>query len=191
MPRCARAAAADLETRILHRADAIGVREGWRDAILHWHGRARLVLAVAAVLALVFGFGAAAGVLGDGSRPVNVVWTLGGLLGVNLFSLLLWLVATALPVRGGMPCGAVRWAGCGCAWWRCWIARLSRPPCCRRSSASRLARVSPNGGWAASRMRYGRWRWQGGGRRARAAGHAALWLRVGDDDPAPASFSSG
>lgn len=120
----ARAAAADLETRILHRADAIGVREGWRDAILHWHGRARLVLAVAAVLALVFGFGAAAGVLGDGSRPVNVVWTLGGLLGVNLFSLLLWLVATALPVRGGTH---LRGGALGGVWLRV-VAVLDRSP---------------------------------------------------------------
>jgi len=29
----------------------------------------------------------AAGALGDGSRPVNVVWAVGGLLGVHLISL--------------------------------------------------------------------------------------------------------
>src|SRR5690606_15563085 len=72
----ARAAPPELDERILRRADVLGEREGWREAIRRWHGRARLGLLAAAVFALVFGFGAAAGVLGDGSRPVNVVWAL-------------------------------------------------------------------------------------------------------------------
>ena len=95
----ARTAAPDFETRVLRRATELGAREGWRAAILRWHGRARLALGGAAVLALVLGFGAAAGVLGDGSRAVNVVWALGGLLGVNLLSLLLWVLATVLQAR--------------------------------------------------------------------------------------------
>ena len=105
----ARAAAPDFEDRLLHRADALGAREGWREAILRWQARARVLLLAAAVLALVLGFGAAAGVLGDGTRPVNVVWTLGGLLGVHLFSLLLWLVTLALQggARGGFQHGGV------------------------------------------------------------------------------------
>ncbi|WP_263460352.1 DUF2868 domain-containing protein [Thauera sp. Sel9] len=94
--RAARTAAPEFEARVLRRAQELGLREGWHDAILRWHGRVRLLLASAVVLALVLGFGAAAGVLGDGSRAVNVVWALGGLLGVNLFSLLLWLLATLL-----------------------------------------------------------------------------------------------
>jgi hypothetical protein len=121
----AREVPAALEARILHRADALGAREGWRDAILRWHGRARMVLAVAAVLALVFGFGAAAGVLGDGSRAVNVVWALGGLLGVNVFSLLLWLAATALPVRGGVA--PPKGGALGGVWLRV-VAALDRSP---------------------------------------------------------------
>ena len=105
----ARAAAPDFEGRLLHRADALGAREGWRDAMLRWQARARVLLFAAAVLALVLGFGAAAGVLGDGARPVNVVWTLGGLLGVHLFSLLLWLVMLALQggAHGGFQHGGV------------------------------------------------------------------------------------
>lgn len=105
----ARAAAPDFEGRLLHRADALGAREGWDDAIVRWQARARVLLLAAAVLALVLGFGAAAGVLGDGTRPVNVVWTLGGLLGVHLFSLLLWLVTLALQggARGGFQHGGV------------------------------------------------------------------------------------
>ncbi|ENO87429.1 DUF2868 domain-containing protein [Thauera linaloolentis] len=108
----ARSAAPEFEARVLHRALVLGAREGWRDAILRWHGRLRLALAAGMVLALVLGFGAAAGVLGDGSRAVNVVWALGGLLGVNLFSLLLWGLATLLPrsaagARGGVAPGGL------------------------------------------------------------------------------------
>jgi hypothetical protein len=105
----ARAAAPDFEGRLLHRAGALGAREGWRDAILRWQARARVLFLAAALLALVLGFGAAAGVLGDGTRPVNVVWTLGGLLGVHLLSLLLWLLTLVLQggARGGFQHGGV------------------------------------------------------------------------------------
>lgn len=110
----ARAAAADFQGRLLHRAEALGARAGWRDAILRWQARARVLLFAAAVVALVLGFGAAAGVLGDGTRPVNVVWTLGGLLGVHLFSLLLWLVT--LVLQGGALGGFQRGGVLGRAW---------------------------------------------------------------------------
>ncbi len=105
----ARAAAADFEGRVLYRAQALGAQQGWRDAILRWRARARVLLVVAVLLALVLGFGAAAGVLGDGARPVNVVWTLGGLLGVHLLSLLLWVLGVALQgrARGGFHHGGV------------------------------------------------------------------------------------
>lgn len=85
-------AGADLETRILRRAEILGDGAGWRDALLRWRARAHLLGWVGAVLALLAGFGAAVGVLGDGSRPVNVVWAVGGLLGVHLLSLALWLL---------------------------------------------------------------------------------------------------
>ncbi len=102
------AAGGDLETRILRRAEALGAREGWLEALLRWRTRARLTLLAAAALALLAGFGAAAGVLGDGSRPVNVVWAVGGLLGVHLASLVLWLLWTALAGRGhGLSAGGL------------------------------------------------------------------------------------
>ncbi|AVR90055.1 DUF2868 domain-containing protein [Thauera aromatica] len=110
------AAVPDFEGRILCRAERLGARQGWRAAILAWRRRARTLLLVALALALVLGFGAAAGVLGDGSRPVNVVWTLGGLLGVHALSLLLWLAAMALQGRGG---GRIRGGGsAGWVWLR-------------------------------------------------------------------------
>ncbi len=106
--RPARSAPADLEARILARAAVLGQREGWQQAVLRWSAHARLALLLSAGLALVLGFGAASGVLGDGSRPVNVVWAVLGLLGVHLLSLLLWLLGLALrgraaAVRGGVP----------------------------------------------------------------------------------------
>ncbi|MFN2287812.1 MAG: hypothetical protein ABR578_05720, partial [Chromatocurvus sp.] len=90
--RAARAMATDTEQRILIRACRLGEREGLAQAIATWRPRARLLLLTLAVVALISGFGAALAVLGDGSRPVNVIWALGGLLGIHLFSLLLWLL---------------------------------------------------------------------------------------------------
>lgn len=96
---------AHLETCILARADRLGREHGWRDAILRSARYGRVLLALAAVFAFVAGCAAAAGVLGDGARAVNVVWALGGLLGVNLLSLLLW--ACSLPFSGGRPAAGV------------------------------------------------------------------------------------
>ncbi|HRM70769.1 MAG TPA: hypothetical protein PLO71_15195, partial [Thauera phenylacetica] len=55
----ARAVAGDLEARVLRRAARLEAASGWREAILRWQGRARLVLVLAFALAFVFGFGAA------------------------------------------------------------------------------------------------------------------------------------
>lgn len=119
----ARRAPPDLETRICRRAELLGTREGWRDAILRWHGRARLILALACALALTLGAGTAAAVLGDGSRAVNVVWALGGLLGVHLFSLLLWLLGMLVAGRGRTRGGSVL----GTAWLRL-VSMFDRSP---------------------------------------------------------------
>lgn len=117
------AAVPDFEGRILCRAERLGARQGWRAAILGWRRRARMLLLVALALALVLGFGAAAGVLGDGARPVNVVWTLGGLLGVHGLSLLLWLTAMALQGRGG---GRIRGGGSVGGMWLRLVAVFDR-----------------------------------------------------------------
>ena len=100
----ARKAGPDFGARVLQRAALLGVRMGWCDAVVRWHGRARMLLALALLLALLAGFAAAAGVLGDGGRPINVVWAVGGLLGVHVLSLLLWLFGLGLQGRmGGGP----------------------------------------------------------------------------------------
>ncbi|MGC8732584.1 MAG: DUF2868 domain-containing protein [Halothiobacillaceae bacterium] len=106
-------APADAETRILRRAELIGAREGWLAAITAWRGHARTTLLILALIALISGFGAALGVMGTGDRPVNVLWLLGSLLGVHLFSLALWLVGMT---AGGPSSGALL----GRAWW--WLS---------------------------------------------------------------------
>lgn len=115
-----------LEARILHRAEVLSEHEGWRDALLRWRGRARLGLAVLAMVATILGVGAAAGVLGDGSRAVNVVWALAGLLGVHLASLALWLGAMLFAGHasgGGLHSGGVP----GRLWLRL-VTALDRSP---------------------------------------------------------------
>jgi hypothetical protein len=98
----------ELEQRILRHAFYLGSRDGSLQALLNWRQQARWVLIILLVLALLGGFSTALAVLGDGSRPVNVIWALGGLIGFNLLMLLVWLL-NLLPAgaaggeRGGIP----------------------------------------------------------------------------------------
>jgi len=112
--RMARLAGGTLEDRVLVRAQALGAREGLLDALRDWRGIERLGLIVVALLALSSGFGVALGVLGDGSRPVNVVWALGGLLGLHVVGLVVWLIGMWF---GGRDAGGLL----GKAWQ--WLAR--------------------------------------------------------------------
>lgn len=100
----ARVAGGDLESRIRRRAQQLGEREGLAAAITSWTARARLATLLLVALAFASGFGAAVAVLGDGTRPVNVVWALGGLLGVHVLSLLLWIAGLGL---GGRDAGGL------------------------------------------------------------------------------------
>lgn len=100
---------ADAETRILRRAELIGAREGWLAAIAAWRGHARTTLLILALIALISGFGTALGVIGTGDRPVNVLWLLGSLLGVHLFSLALWLIGMTADGQGGALLGRAWW----------------------------------------------------------------------------------
>lgn len=110
--REARRIAADAEGRIVARARHLARRDGMLEAVAAWRPRSRLVLLLLAVLALASGFGVALAVLGDGSRAVNVVWALGGLLGLNMLSLALWFASLGL---GGSH-GAAGALGRGWLW---------------------------------------------------------------------------
>ncbi|RMH82863.1 DUF2868 domain-containing protein [Pseudomonas sp. AOB-7] len=94
--RLARASGGDLSARIQQRALLLARRDGQWPALLHWLQGARLALFALAALALLSGIGLALAGLGDGSRPVNVFWALGSLLGLNLLLLLGWLLGLLL-----------------------------------------------------------------------------------------------
>jgi hypothetical protein len=83
----------DLPSRILARADLLAQRENLTPLVDAWRRSARGMLAVLFVLALISGIGVALGALGDGSRPVNVLWALGALLGLHALTFLVWLAS--------------------------------------------------------------------------------------------------
>lgn len=105
--REARAGGGDLSLRIARRAQALARRDGQAQALQHWLQGARLALIVLLVVALFSGFGLAFAALGEGQRPVNVFWALGGLLGVNGLLLLGWLLGLLLLRNGGAPLGRI------------------------------------------------------------------------------------
>ncbi|TDN45563.1 DUF2868 domain-containing protein [Azoarcus indigens] len=142
----AQQAPAGLEDRILTRARFLAEREGWAQAPRQWLARARLASALAALLALVAGGGMAWGVLGDGSRSVNIVWALAGLLGVHVFSLMLWLVAMAAGPAAA-PAGGLL----GRAWLRL-LGWLDRRP---EATAPLAALTGLSGGGALARWGLG------------------------------------
>lgn len=117
--RQARRAPPVLEARLLARADALARRDGLPGLVRQWNAHARWALLALALLALAGGAGSAVSVLGDGSRAVNVVWAIGGLLGLHGLMLVLWLAGLLLPAAG--------FGGLGQAW--LWLTgRLMRDP---------------------------------------------------------------
>ena len=117
--RQARRAAPELEARILERASLLAERSKLTEALHRWQGHARWTLFILALLVILGGAGTAASVLGDGSRPVNVVWAIGRLLGLNLLSLLLWLSSFLVSTPDGTALGR---------FWLWLTARLFRDP---------------------------------------------------------------
>jgi hypothetical protein len=99
--RRARARGGDLRQRILTRADWLARQNGLRPALLQWRQSAGLMLVGLALLALLTGSGLVFAAVGDGSRPVNVFWALGVLLGLHLLTLLGWAASFAVAGRGG------------------------------------------------------------------------------------------
>lgn len=90
--RQARAQGGQLPELIEYRALWLARRDGLIDALRHWRQGARLAGFALVLLALFTGAGLALAALGDGVRPVNVFWALGSLLGLNLLTLLGWLL---------------------------------------------------------------------------------------------------
>lgn len=116
--RQARAGAGGLNRRILLRARLLAQRDGLADTVERLRRAAAVALCLAVTLAISAGAGAALAALGDGARPVNIVWALGALLGVHALAFLAWLASLGWHGAG---------AGLGQAW--LWAAqRLARGP---------------------------------------------------------------
>ncbi len=130
---CLRAARESAAARqIAMRANLLGETSGVTLAL----GRVQSGLWVAFIVLLVFavsvGGSAALAALGAGLQPVNVVSALVVLLGVNLFSLVLWIVTLIVGIgSGGWLAGRWPWlvrklatgpevALAGQAWWSLW-----------------------------------------------------------------------
>lgn len=92
----ARQQSIDPERRILHWAQQLAQPSGLTEGMQVWRQRAALMLVVMLVLAFATGISAAFGIMGDGAAPVNVVWALGALLGVNLLMLIFWLTSLSM-----------------------------------------------------------------------------------------------
>jgi hypothetical protein len=99
--RHARGLAGDAEQRILAWAAFIAAREGLDQRLQRWRQGALWALLALLVLGLLSGFTAALAVLGDSQVPVNVIWVLGSLLGINLLLLLIWLLSFSVNAQGG------------------------------------------------------------------------------------------
>ncbi len=103
--RHARAQGGELPELIERRALWLARRDGLIEAQRHWLQGAKLAGLALALLALFTGAGLAWAALGDGQRPVNVFWALGSLIGLNLLTLLGWLLGFVLVGDSGGALG--------------------------------------------------------------------------------------
>ena len=103
--RQARAQGGELPELIEYRALWLARRDGLLIGLQHWRQGARLAGLALALLAVFTGAGLAWTALGDGARPVNVFWALGSLLGLNLLTLLGWLLGFVLVGDSGGALG--------------------------------------------------------------------------------------
>lgn len=94
--RRASQAGGDLQTRILTRATILADREKLSPMVDSWYRSATGIFIVLIVLAAVSGASVALGALGDGTRPVNVLWAIGALLGLHLLTFFIWLASFTL-----------------------------------------------------------------------------------------------
>ncbi|GAA5233377.1 DUF2868 domain-containing protein [Verticiella sediminum] len=90
-----------VETALLRRNVELAKREGLDAIARRWRDNAWLLGPLACLIAVLSGAGAAAAALGDGSRPVNLFWALGGLLGLHALTFIVWLVGMGWGERVG------------------------------------------------------------------------------------------
>lgn len=95
----------DFNQRVEQRALYLAQRDGQAQAITHWQQGARLALIALMVVALITGAAMAVAALGRGEQPVNVFWALCSLLGLNLISLVGWMLSSRLLAGSGAVLG--------------------------------------------------------------------------------------
>jgi len=131
---CVRAAREPTAARqIAARANFLGETTGVSLALGRVQSGLWIALIGLLVIAVLVGGGAALAALGAGLQPVNVVSALVVLLGVNLFSLVLWIVTLKVGIGSGGGLAQVwQWlvrklatgpevALVGQAWWSLWL----------------------------------------------------------------------
>lgn len=91
---------------LLARADALARQDGLSDAVQGWRRAALASVVILGLVALLAGAGMASAVLGDGLRPVNLLWAVIGLLGLHAVSWVLWLIGMLWASRAGAGHGA-------------------------------------------------------------------------------------
>ncbi len=146
-----RASEGGFEARALTRAQALAEQLGWTEALAAWHANARLATLLLAALACSSGAALAWTVIGDGSRPVNLVWALLGLLAMHGLSLALWCVGM---LRSGGQSGA--------ALGRLWLKLVRRVPSADKvpELPRALANLLPRRGlgrWLFGMLSHGLW----------------------------------
>ncbi len=138
------------EEKIIDRARRIAEREDTLTLIEKWSQGAKLAMFILAVLAVLAGAGAAAGVLGSTTRHINVLLALVTLLGVHSLTYLFWLLSFLLSS------GAFSWLGQLWLWLSRKIARGPEAALAPQSFVSLLSRNSALK-WALSLISHGFW----------------------------------
>ena len=105
--------------KVVARAKALGSSMALPASIQKIRQAGLIAMLLACLIAMAAGSSTAWSSLGDGRQPVNVVWALASLIGINLISLLAWLVSQVLTVRQG------GWIADGWLWL---TERLARGP---------------------------------------------------------------
>lgn len=87
--------------KIIRRAQALNQASGLTTTIQTLNSASWLAFFVILSVAIIAGVSSAFAALGNGTQPVNIVWALLSLLGLNFLSLIIWCVALLSPTASG------------------------------------------------------------------------------------------
>ncbi len=87
--------------KIIRRAQALNQSSGLTTAIATLSSAGWLAFFVIFSVAIIAGVSSAFAALGNGTQPVNIVWALLSLLGLNFLSLIIWCVTILSPTASG------------------------------------------------------------------------------------------